>query len=112
MSELAHLGYESTEVSAREVIGILRRRWGTLLVTLLLFVAAAAILTARMTPIYEARATMLVEQSPLRNGTGGEQGPIGSLMVPAEPHSLDTQVEVLHSGPLLGKVIERLGSFP
>jgi succinoglycan biosynthesis transport protein ExoP len=113
MSELDYPGYESSEVSAREVIEILRRRWWTIVATLAIFVALAAILTPRMTPIYRARATMLIEQSPVRSASKAEdEGPLGDVMLPAQPHQVDTQVEVLQSGPLQEKVWEKIGPLP
>src|SRR5437899_2113973 len=113
MSELDYPGYESSEVSAREVIAIIRRRWWTIGGTLAVFVALAAILTPRMTPIYRARATMLIEQSPVRSASKAEdEGPLGDVMLPAQPHQVDTQVEVLQSGPLQERVKTRIGPLP
>ena len=63
MSELEYPAYESSEVSAREVIQLLRRRRWTVLGTFALFLLAAAVVTPMMTPIYRARATMLIEEA-------------------------------------------------
>src|SRR5436190_21317776 len=113
MSELEYPAYVSSEVSPREVFQILRRRWGTIVGTLAVFVALAAILTPRMTPIYRARATMLIEQSPVRSASKAEdEGPLGDVMLPAQPHQVDTQVEVLQSGPLQDRVRNKIGPLP
>src|SRR5438094_376586 len=78
MSELDYPGYDNSEVSAREVIDIVRRRWRTIVGTLAVFVLLAVVVTSRMTPIYRARATMLVEQSPVRSTSkADDDGPLG-----------------------------------
>src|SRR5687768_16935607 len=107
MSEPEYPVYESSEVNAREVIALLRRRRWTLLGTFAFFILGAAIITPRMTPIYRASATMLVEQTPIRvkSDIGGL---VGDMDVPTQPHTLETQVEVLQSGPLRKQVIERV----
>src|SRR5258708_11201303 len=103
MSELEYPAYESSEVSAREVIQLLRRRRWTLLGTLGLSLAAAAVVTPMMTPIYRARATMLIEETSPQ-ATGQEKdGVLSSALEPAQPLPLDTQVDVLQSSPLLDK---------
>jgi succinoglycan biosynthesis transport protein ExoP len=100
--------YESSEVSAREVMDLLRRRRWTVLITLAVFVAVGAFMTSQTTPIYRSRATMIVEQSPARSPRMADGGPMDEVTSSAQPHSLGTQVEVLQSGPLQAKVIDQL----
>src|SRR5262245_14194013 len=110
MAELEYPIYESSEVSAREVIQLLRRRRWTVLGTFCFFIVMAAILTPMMTPVYRARATMLIEEASQPSSTQQEDGTgEGSMLRPTEPLPIDTQVEVLQSGPLWRKVIRRLG---
>ena len=51
------------------MLEVLRRRWATVGATFVAFIALAALLTPMMTRIYRARATMLVELSPMRATT-------------------------------------------
>jgi polysaccharide biosynthesis transport protein len=102
--------YVSTEVSAREVIEVLRRRRWTVLITLALFLLLAAGITPRITPVYQANATMVVEQAPVTVAKG--EPFVDRLMAPAQPYSVDTQVEMLESGPLQARVIKQLGALP
>src|SRR5438105_3372234 len=112
MSELEYPAYESSEVSAREVIQLLRRRRWTVLGTFILFLLAAAVLTPMMTPIYRARATMLIEEaSQASSSSPDDKNPDKSMLGPTEPLPLDTQVEVLQSGPLWHKVLDRISPF-
>src|SRR3954452_18718893 len=114
MSELAYPAYESSEVSAREVIQLLRRRRWTVLGTFFLSIALAAIVTPMMTPIYRARATMLIEEAPQASSPTPHDAGVGEgpMLNPMEPLPIDTQVEVLQSGPLWRKVMQRIGPLP
>src|SRR4051812_26573062 len=105
MSETVYPLYDSSEVSAREVYTILRRRRWTILATLALALVLGELLTHRTTPVYRARATMLVEQTPVRAAKGADEADIGPLLQPTQPFSLETQVEILESRPLWMKVI-------
>jgi succinoglycan biosynthesis transport protein ExoP len=109
MSELDYSNIENSEITAREVFDILRRRRWTLLVTFALFLIIAALLTARTTRVYRAQATMLVEKSPLRVGRLDSGGPIVDPLNATQPHSVETQVELLLSGPLKKRVIHKIG---
>ena len=102
MAALEYPGYESSEVNLREVIDLLRRRWLTVVVTFIVAVVVGVALTKQMTPIYRSRATMLVEQSPMRTASARvvESSPIDEITQPTEPHSLETQVELLESPTL------------
>jgi uncharacterized protein involved in exopolysaccharide biosynthesis len=88
---------------------ILRRRRWTILCTLALAVALGVVFTRRTTPVYRARATMLVEQSPVRAAKPEDEQGIGGLLQPTQPYSLETQVEILESRPLRMKVTDGLG---
>src|SRR5207248_6977485 len=91
MSELEYPSYESSEVSAREVIQLLRRRRWTVLSTFLVFLLAAAVLTPMMTPIYRARATMLIEEaSQASSSSPDDKNPDKIMLGPTEPLPLDT----------------------
>jgi succinoglycan biosynthesis transport protein ExoP len=112
MSELEYPVYESSEVSAREVIQLLRRRRWTVLGTLALFVVTATVVTPLMTPVYRARATMLVQEA-AQQSPGQDNGDIlRPSMDAAQPMPIDTQVEELQSGPLWDKVLDRIRPFP
>jgi succinoglycan biosynthesis transport protein ExoP len=111
MSELEYPVYENSELTTRELLAILRRRRWTLVGTFALFVAIAAVLTSRATPIYQAHATMVIEQAPLRLQKI-EDGPLEKLMQPAQPHTIATQIQMLKSGPLQARVMKRLGPLP
>src|SRR5688500_1742981 len=92
--------YGGSEVTAREVVAILRRRRWTVLLMAALFVLLGAVMTSRMTPVYRSSATMIIETSPTRTSHPENEGPLSPLMQESRPHSLETQVEVLQSEPL------------
>lgn len=112
MSEMDYPVYESSEVSAREVIDTLRRRRWTVLVTFALFILLGILLTKRMTPMYRAQASMLIEQSPTRVAGPEDAGPLDSRVAPMRPHDIETQVEMMLSGPLVGRALEKIRPIP
>jgi len=112
MSDLQYAAYPNSEPTLRDVINLLRRRRWVVIGTLALFIGLTALITPWMAPVYRAKATMLVEQSPERSAGTGDEVPLRGLLMPAEPHGADTQVQVLQSGPLRKKVIQRLGRIP
>jgi polysaccharide biosynthesis transport protein len=113
MSEPQDWGYENPEPTLRDILNLLRRRRWVLFSTFALCLGLAVIITPRMTTVYRAQATMLMEASPERGApAAGEGGPFQGLLQPAQPHAPDTQVEVLQSSPLRKKVIQRLGRIP
>lgn len=84
------------QISLGDYLQILRRRRGVALITFLVVVAVAAIVTLQMTPIYAA--TTKVEIQPVGDSLGG----------PFEDSSLQTQVALIKSDAVLKRAAEEL----
>jgi capsular exopolysaccharide synthesis family protein len=90
-------------VSLQHYVDVLRRRRWTILTAVAVVVAAGWIATAMMTPVYEAKARLLVRTS-AATMSGSSESPLGSLLAGAQPEPLDTQLAILKSRPFLRRV--------
>lgn len=89
------------------ILQMLRRRW---LVIASLFVVVTGIATVRVfqqTPIYQAEAVLMID--PRRTQVTDVESVLAGL--PTEAAALRSQLDILQSPPLLGRVVERLNLY-
>ncbi len=95
---------ESAQASLVGLFRALRRRSRMMLAVFLLTFAAVAIFTFQLTPVYSAASSVVV------NTRDQRVIDIGAVVsgLPADTAMLDTEVEILRSRSLIGKVVSRL----
>jgi succinoglycan biosynthesis transport protein ExoP len=96
--------FTEDQISLQHYLDVLRRRRWTIVYTTLTALAIGYAATAMMTPIYEASARLLVRATGNQISTMNTDNPLVNLLAMAQPEPLDTQIELLQSGPFLGKV--------
>lgn len=87
-----------------EIIRLARSHKFTILGTAALFVAITALVLANLTPIYTATAYVILDQRP--NAVVDATAVMSGL--PTDPNSIETQVQVLQSRNLAGRVVDKL----
>lgn len=97
----------SEENHLADTLGVLRKRWRTLVATFLGFVAVAALVTFQLPPVYQAEARIVI-------GSGHSQGLMSDGFLALESYflerrSFETQLEVIRSEPVAMLAAERLG---
>jgi capsular exopolysaccharide synthesis family protein len=90
-----------------DYLGVIRKRWRTVLATFLGFVAVAAILSFRLPPVYQATARVVI-------GSGVTNGLVSEGVAPVESYflerrSFETQLEVIQSEPVAILAAQLLG---
>jgi polysaccharide biosynthesis transport protein len=98
------------EFSLQQYLQVLRRRRWTILYTAVAILVLGCVATALMTPIYQAEAKLLVRASSPEINTMDTENPLVDLLAMAQPESVDTQMEVLQSGPFLEEVFKACGA--
>jgi succinoglycan biosynthesis transport protein ExoP len=93
------------EVSLQQCLNVVRRRRWTILGTVALILAAGGVATVLMTPIYEARAKLLVRATAPQVSALSTENPLVDLLAMTQPESVETQVELLRSQPLLDEAL-------
>ena len=88
----------------REYLAVLWRRKLVAALALVLVFGTAIGLSARQTPIYESSARLIIEPSQSIFQGGGSNY--------IDPARIETEIQVIQSEPVAGKVRERLGSAP
>ncbi|MGC4043049.1 MAG: hypothetical protein QM758_04530 [Armatimonas sp.] len=87
-------------ITARDIARLFKRRWPLMLVTLIAVPAATHYLTRRMTPVYEAKARLLIE-SPL---PASIPPGIASFLGGVASSPLDVEVEKMKSRAFMAEV--------
>ena len=75
-----------------------------ILATAMATVAVGYLAVARMKPVYQATAELLVRAAPAQVSSVDAANPLSDLLAMAQPESIDTQMEVLRSQPFLDEV--------
>lgn len=88
-------------------LGVLRRRWRTVIAAVAGFMIVAAIVNLRLPPIYQATSRIVI-------GAGSMRGLLSDGMTPLEGYflerrSFETQLEVIQSEPVAVRAAEALG---
>src|SRR5437660_4055139 len=106
----ADMGTPEEKTSLSDVLHVLRKRKGTILGLTAGTFALTAALTLLQTPIYQAKARLMIMQQ--KSGIGGGGGGadsafplLGSLMSLGGARSVGTEVEVLQSDSLVNRAI-------
>jgi capsular exopolysaccharide synthesis family protein len=94
------------EVTLQQYIDVLRRRRWTIINTAIAVFILGCIATALMTPIYQAQSKLLVRAAAPQLSVVNTENPFVDLLAMAQPESVDTQIEVLRSGPFIDEVLK------
>jgi tyrosine-protein kinase len=98
---------EAEAVGLRDYLNVLRRRAVIVILVFVVVVAAAVTLSALQTPLYRGTATLLLQprtsESLFNPNTGAAADPT---------RSVQTEIQVLKSGPVQDAVRKQLGSAP
>jgi capsular exopolysaccharide synthesis family protein len=103
--QLTQLQLEENHLA--DYLGVIRKRWRTVLATFVGFLAVAAIFTLRLPPVYQATAKVVI-------GTGFNKGLLSEGVTPVEGYflerrSFETQIEIIGSEPVAKLAAEILG---
>jgi succinoglycan biosynthesis transport protein ExoP len=99
----------SSGVSLQEYLAILRRRRGIILQTFVVILVVGVVITLLTKPVYDASAELLVDGPSLNLNTVDTSNPLSQLLALSQDQSVDTQVEVLQTQPLLDQVTREVG---
>jgi len=95
-------------LSFSDLLRILKVKGRLVVMTTLVVVALVGAVMAMMTPLYEASALVMVDERQ-NHVLSDVSDPTVLSNLPASPSSIDSQVQVLKSEALAGKVVDRLG---
>lgn len=95
-------------LSFSDLLRILKVKGRLITMTTLVVVALVGAVIAMMTPLYEASALVMVDERQ-NHVLSDVSDPTVLSNLPASPSSIDSQVQVLKSEALAGKVVDRLG---
>ncbi len=90
-------------ITGQDIVRLLRRRWPLMLATLVVVPAATLYLTRRMTPVYEARARLLIESS-LPSVVPPS---LAGLLSGVSSSPLDVEIEKMKARSFLAEVAKR-----
>src|SRR2546421_11478321 len=103
---------EVTQLSAQEFtlhdyLEVVKRRKWTILQTAAVVAVLGAVSAASTRPIYRAESKLLVQASPYQLNTVDTENPLADLLALAQPLTIETQLQLLQSGPFLDQVFRR-----
>ena len=107
MAQMAYYSGASVEdriTDPKQVLRIFRRRLPIFILTMLTVFILVALYTFKATPIYSSQASVIID----RRETNVVD--LGSVLsgLPADSAIVDTEVEIIRSRSLLGKVVDKL----
>lgn len=100
---------DNSGFALKSYLDIFRRRRAIVLQTFLLVLAAGTIVTLMTRPVYHASAKLLVDPPTYDINSVDTANPLSSLFASEPQQSVDTQVEVLQSSPLIEQVVKQVG---
>lgn len=105
MSPLKPIYAEESHLA--DTLGVLRKRWRTLVATFAGFLAVAALVTFRLPPVYQAEARLVIGSGHSRSLMSDGFLALESYFL--ERRSFETQLEVIRSEPVALRAAEQLG---
>lgn len=107
MTESPHLSQETEEtVDLTEYLNVLKKYRGLILLVMILVAAATTLFTLRMRPVYEAAATIVIDNEKTPLPFGNDMGGYGSYI--SQEVMFKTHKQLLTSRPVIEKVIQDL----
>jgi capsular exopolysaccharide synthesis family protein len=97
-------GASESPFELRDLVSLLRVRRRVIIFTTLLVVALVALAISRVTPLYTARALVMLDQR--ETNVVDVQAVLSGL--PTDPTSVENQVQILYSRNLLARVVDKL----
>ena len=95
--------------SLPEYMAVLRRRRLIILQAFVLITVIGVVVTLMSKPVYQASAKMLIEGPSYNLNNVNTDNPLNALFSLGQQQTVDTQVEVLQSGPLRDAVTREVG---
>jgi len=100
-------GSDAGGIDVRQLLGVLIRRRILIALTLLVVVIAGVLYTSTLKHIYAASATVLVNPS-TRNSSQSDLPAISDIVEANRGRSLETQIQIFNSGPVVQQAIHHL----
>ena len=100
---------QATGLSLHEYRAILRRRRAIILQAFVLITVVGLIITLLTKPVYHASAKLLVDGPSYNLNTVDNSNPLSQLLAVDQEQTVETQVEVLQTQPLLDQVTRQVG---
>jgi succinoglycan biosynthesis transport protein ExoP len=105
----SYLGGDDEEsIDLRAIWAMLRRRKYILLAVFLVVTLGTVAYSWTSRPIYQTEASILVDTTSAGGGTSDDLPVVAAMMGATRARSLDTQIEVLKSGPVVQGAMSRL----
>lgn len=95
---------EANEFDIRSIVGLLRRRFMLILITVFVVVSVTSVVVFSLTPVYQASTLILVDPS-RKNLLEGDAEMLSSA---ADSARIDSEVEIMRSDNVLLRVIDSL----
>jgi capsular exopolysaccharide synthesis family protein len=95
---------EANEFDIRNMLGLLRRRFMLILITIFVVVSATSVVVFSLTPVFQASTLILVDPS-RKNLLEGDAEMLSSA---ADSARIDSEVEIMRADTVLLRVIDRL----
>jgi polysaccharide biosynthesis transport protein len=105
MMEPTHLPPQ--ELTLGDFLEIARRRRWTILQTLVVVAVVGFVATAMMRPVYRAQSKLLVQAASAQINAMNTENPLVDLLAMVQPPSVETQIQVLQSGPFIDEIFRR-----
>jgi len=99
---------DESDINLREYLGILRRRWPSLLLSVVLCLLAGILYVTRATPIYSSGTTVQLDEGNPNRRRGGDLDAIQAMVDLQQGKTIETQVEVLKSANIRHRAYEYL----
>ena len=106
------LGQQTTEISLRDYIDLLRRRKYVVIQTFVLVLMVGTIVTFMTKPTYRTGARILVEGREFTVAQYNTSDPLSNLFMPDAGHDIATQIEVLQSDKVMSEAFQSAGVSP
>jgi capsular exopolysaccharide synthesis family protein len=104
MADTPHL--QAADVDLSDYLEIIQRRKWIIVQTFAVVTAIGLITTMMTTPIYRATAKLKVEAAPLTITTQNSDNPLATILSQAQPDSVETQMQMLQTGPFVRRVLD------
>ena len=96
-------------MSLHEYMAILRRRRAIIVQAFVLILVVGVVITLITKPVYHAEAKLLVDGPSYNMNTIDNDNPLSQLLAVGDEQTVETQVEVLQTQPLLDQVTRQVG---
>jgi capsular exopolysaccharide synthesis family protein len=100
------------ELNLQDFVGLIRRRKAVFIEVFVMVLAVGIVATALSKPVYQTHAKLLVTAGSSSVNVVDSNNPIATMLAAAQPDSVDTQLQVLQTGPFLDDARRLAGVVP